>query len=150
MSHQMRLTRKEYIDSLRKQIIELKERNKQLEMLLKASNWIIPEDDGFVSVRRETQENIIDAITGCFRVSFRSIQSHSRFKDLVTVRFMLCYLLYSECMMTMEAIGELLERDHTTILNAIESFVYRIDKNNGYPDYVNKYNEFKQYLITIK
>jgi chromosomal replication initiation ATPase DnaA len=60
----------------------------------------------------------MEEITG---YNYADIIAKNRKREMTTVRFIVCYLLKKNTIMTFESIGEELQRDHSTIINAVNS-----------------------------
>lgn len=64
---------------------------------------------------------IIDKVSEFYSLSNKQIKSPNRKKELVKARWIAMYLIRQETNMKLEAIGELFNRDHTTVIHALQS-----------------------------
>jgi len=100
---------------LRKQIKELKE-PKQM------SYWTLPILKETPHVKNEAyySTEIIDKVVDFYNLSVKQVKGKSRKKNLVKARWIAMYLIREKTNMKLTAIGKLFERDHTTVIHAIQ------------------------------
>ena len=66
-------------------------------------------------------EEILQTVIEYFNLSSKQVKGKSRKKELVKARWIAMYLIREETNMKLEAIGELFNRDHTTVIHALQS-----------------------------
>jgi len=75
-------------------------------------------------------KKVISGINQYFNIKMADIIGPRRKKELVLPRHLIMYLLYQECKLPYERIGELLGgRDHTTIMHGVEKISKNRDKD---------------------
>lgn len=72
-------------------------------------------------LRVVTPEKIIEAVCGHLKLTEKDVLSRSRYKERVYARHIIFYLLRKKTKITLKAAGELLHRDHTTVIHSIET-----------------------------
>lgn len=73
--------------------------------------------------RKVNPKKIIKVISEHFEIKEDDIFKKARHKHLVTIRHFLIYFLREVCQLSYTAIGELLKKDHTTIIYSYEKIV---------------------------
>lgn len=90
-----------------------------------------------------TLEQVFDDIVTCFRIDPARLKSESRYRDLVTVRQIYCFVAKSMTNHTLREIGALIgDRDHTTIISSIRKVKRFIGtKDATFMDFWDKYTK---------
>lgn len=68
-----------------------------------------------------TAEKIIETVCEHFSLTEKQVQGRDRFKEYVYARHIIFYLLRKNTKMTLKSAGELLHRDHTTVIHSVET-----------------------------
>lgn len=89
---------------------------------------------------------IIHYVADSFGTTVHEIIGKSRTKCVVIPRHTVCYLAFKHSGMSLTAIGRRLERDHTTIINAIEVIEKRMDNS---PVLASMVSEIEQRLLSL-
>ena len=121
------------IQKMRDRIRFLERENRELKTHISMYNW----------EQRDTNKDlirmkdiIIDTVCNHFETDMKTISGIDRHRDHIAARFLLCYLLYKDALLTLKEIGAILGgRDHTTVLHAIQETKQRISGNLGYREY---------------
>ena len=71
-------------------------------------------------------------------VSVDDILSQSRKGDVIVARHILCGILKRTYNYSFTYIGEMLKRDHTTIMNAVKNFSNRKEQEDNFKDKTNR------------
>lgn len=97
-----------------------------------------------------TPQNIIDIISEYFNVKLIDLTSPSRSKNIVIPRNLAIYLIYKHTPSSLKGIGDIFNRDHSTIKNSINKIENDINNNDNYV--VGTLNELtkKMKLFTSK
>ena len=102
---------------------------------------------GWAGDEIEALQNIICDV---FELSWQKIKSKDRHRDLVAARQLFCFFSYRRIGKTLAAIGDILDRDHTTIIVSIrkvEDYVFTRD-SQVYPMYKKVLKLFDEYTET--
>jgi chromosomal replication initiator protein len=93
--------------------------------------WVVNKPEVFPKlVPRHTMRGILAHVARRFDVPELDIISPRRDRKVIVPRFIICYLARKLTTQSMPAIGRLLgDRDHTSILNAIEKTTSRRDED---------------------
>jgi len=101
----------------------------------------------------DQDEDVIGSFAEYFGVAKETIVRKSRKKEMVELRDTIVYFLREYAQMSFPAIGNLLNRDHTTIMHSYEKTHSRVQLDNDletkFPDLVNKallIKERKEYV----
>ncbi len=86
-----------------------------------------------------TPQNIIDIISEYFNIKLVDLKSPSRSQNIVIPRNLAIYLIYKNTPSSLKGIGDIFNRDHSTIKNSISKIEKDISNNNAY--IVNTLNE---------
>ena len=89
-----------------------------------------------------TPQDIIDIISEYFRIKLVDLKSPSRSKNIVIPRNLAIYLIYKNTPSSLKGIGEIFNRDHSTIKNSISKIEQDIENNDLYT--VNTLNELSK------
>lgn len=65
-------------------------------------------------------EEIIDKVRNYYKLSERAIKGPGRQKTFVKARFIAMYILRGTTTFTLKQIGEMFDRDHTTVIHALQ------------------------------
>lgn len=91
------------------------------------------------------QKRVLNEITEYFNVKMSDLAGPRRQKELVLPRQIAMYLLYEECKLPQEKIGEILGgRDHTTVLHGVEKIRQAVSRDREVQRLVL---ELKQQLV---
>ena len=66
-------------------------------------------------------ENIIDKVANYYKVQVKDIKGKSRKRQFVKARFIAMYLIKNSTTLTLSAIGDIVGRDHTTIIHSLQT-----------------------------
>ena len=92
-------------------------------------------------------QRVIQGVQSYFNVNQSDLTGPRRQKGLVLPRQIAMFVMYEECKMPMERIGQVLgNRDHTTVLHGIEKIKEAITRDREVQRVII---EFKQHLTTI-
>lgn len=72
-------------------------------------------------VQRIKPNVILDIVAQCFMVSVSEITGNDRKEPIVTARHLAIYFIYENCNMFKIAIGRMFNRDHTSVIHAINN-----------------------------
>lgn len=72
-------------------------------------------------IRPTDADAILKAVTAYTGISKEALQSKSRKQPIVFARFIAMYLIKSRTKLTLKQIGSLFNRDHSTVINAINT-----------------------------
>lgn len=105
-------------------------------MKTKASYWIMPQ------MKRDSfkPKRTIFEVCNYFKIEKRQLLSQSRLRRFVKPREMLCYVLHVEKGMGCAEVGELLNRDHSSV-------IYHTKKVRGYLEIDRDYKELINQFI---
>lgn len=81
-----------------------------------------------------TKEEILDIVAKNCCVSVTQILSRVRGREVIDARFIFVAVMKREFGHTLEHIGKILNRDHTTIIHALEMFSDRYKQYDDYRD----------------
>lgn len=81
----------------------------------------IKEEYRSISAPVITPEKIIEIVCGHFGLTVKNVQSRSRVKEFVYARHIIFYLIRKNTKMKLKSAGELLHRDHTTVIHSVET-----------------------------
>lgn len=79
-----------------------------------------------------TPQDIIDIVSEYFRIKLIDLKSPSRSKNIVIPRNLAIYLIYKHTPSSLKGIGEIFNRDHSTIKNSISKVEKDIENNDLY------------------
>ena len=97
--------------------------------------------------RQIDYNRVIEGVNSYFNVGLADLTGPRRQKELVLPRQIAMYIMYEECHMPMERIGQVLgNRDHTTVLHGIEKIKEAISRDREVQRVVI---EFKHHLSTF-
>lgn len=68
-----------------------------------------------------TPDKIIEAVCYHFGLTIKEVQGRCRVKEYVYARHIIFYLIRKNTKMSLKPAGELLNRDHTTVIHSIET-----------------------------
>jgi len=68
-----------------------------------------------------TPDKVIEAVCEHFKFNLKDLQSKSRIKEYVYARDIIFYLIRNKTKMSLKSTGQLLHRDHTTVIHSIET-----------------------------
>lgn len=85
-----------------------------------------------------SNEEILNIISEECRIDVEGILSRSRRRDLVYGRHMFCSILKRYFGYSLKKIGDIVDRDHTTVINSIEVFRDRYIQDLDYRAIVHK------------
>lgn len=92
-------------------------------------------------------QKVIQGVHSYFNVNEQDLMGPRRQKELVLPRQIAMYIMYEECHMPMEKIGQILgNRDHTTVLHGIEKIKESLTRDREIQRVII---EFKQHVFTI-
>lgn len=95
-----------------------------------------------------TAESIIDHVCLQRGIGYEQLKSKSRFREYVQCRNECMYIMKTYCKnITLEQIGRLLCRDHTTVIHGLRAIQDRMDTE---PDYRAEVIDLSSSLITRK
>lgn len=77
-----------------------------------------------------TKEIIIREVCQKYDLSFEKLKSKTRERDITFPRHLAMYLIKRRTGMSLEKIGQLFNRDHTTVIHALESIQNYIDTDS--------------------
>ncbi len=89
-----------------------------------------------------TPANIISIISQYFNIKLIDLQSKSRSKNIVIPRNMAIYLIYNNTQSSLKNIGDIFNRDHSTIKNSLSNIQKNIENNDNYT--INTLNELNK------
>ena len=92
-----------------------------------------------VYIKHIEAAEIVKVVCNYFEIGFEELESNSRKRDLVYVRDMAIYTLTEHTMLSLKSIGEIFNRDHTSVIHAREKV-----KANLLDD---KYTFHERYLV---
>jgi chromosomal replication initiator protein len=92
-------------------------------------------------------QKVIEGVNSYFNVNQEDLMGPRRQKELVFPRQIAMYVMYEECHMPMEKIGQILgNRDHTTVLHGIEKIKESLTRDREIQRVII---EFKQHIISL-
>jgi len=96
--------------------------------------WAAPELLGRLKISRKklSKESILAAVCKDFEMDLEEITARGRAAQYLEPRHITCYLLREYARMHFKEIGDLFNRDHTTIIHAVRAVKDRMDTE---PDY---------------
>jgi chromosomal replication initiator protein len=86
--------------------------------------WTMPSLKARQKVMKERlnyAENIIKEVSKFYSINADQVKGKSRLRDIVKARFMSIYLIKEETDFTLNAIGRMFNRHHSTILHSINT-----------------------------
>lgn len=87
---------------------------------------------------RMSKEDVLQIVADEFVVSTKDVIEQTRKKEVVNGRFIFCGIMRDYYGYTLEKIGEFLgNRDHTTIIHAIEKYHERYENEDHFRNAVN-------------
>lgn len=92
----------------------------------KPNYWIAPSVKGLTAKFTDDEilyvaENIIDSVCKYFNVTPKELRMRKRNRELVDPRHICMYLIKMKTNMQVTKIGDLFDRDHTTVLHGVKS-----------------------------
>lgn len=88
-----------------------------------------------------SQKKVLEGVNSYFRIKMSDLLGPRRQKELVLPRQIAMYILYTECKIPMEKVGQILGgRDHTTILHGVKKIENSISRDR----------EIQRLLIEVK
>lgn len=84
--------------------------------------WIVPSVHKQKLTRTEREQlasEIIDVVSNYYGVAIKDIKGRSRKREIVKPRQVIVFLLRTKAKMKLTDIGQVLERDHTTVIHSI-------------------------------
>ena len=78
------------------------------------------------------KEIVISEICREFNVSFTKLMSRSRQEGVVVARHTCMYVLHKKLGLGVSAVGKVLNRDHSTVMYAIDSVTFQMDNSRSY------------------
>ena len=101
--------------------------------------WIVPsvlKQHLTKNEREQLANEIIDTVTQYYQVSIKDIKGKSRKRRIVKPRQVTIYLLRTRARMILSDIGEVMNRDHTTIIHSVKCI--ENDLSHPYDDTLEK------------
>jgi chromosomal replication initiator protein len=68
---------------------------------------------------RVDKDIVINEVCSYFKIPFEQVNTRSRERPLPEIRFIIMNFLYKYSLPSLKQVGEVFNRDHTTVLNAI-------------------------------
>lgn len=84
------------------------------------------------------KEDILEIISEECGVTVSDVMKRSRKSELVKVRHIYCAILKKYYGFSYPKIGDIMNKDHTTIINAVDKFRSRYINEEDYRDLINK------------
>lgn len=81
-------------------------------------------------IGEKTTLEIIEMICEQYSVTREQLKNQNRTKDLVFARHLCMYLLYNCVKLKLSQVGQVFNRDHTTVMNAIQKIEDYIETNS--------------------
>lgn len=73
-----------------------------------------------LGMKQSTPERILSAVSGYTGISTAAIMAKGRHRPIVEARHIAMHLMRKSAGMTLVAIGDLFDRDHSTVINSIK------------------------------
>ena len=93
----------------------------------------------------EEEQKAISAIEYVFKVKFEIIQSEKRTKSASLARQTFCYIFYHVFGYTLEAIAEIVNRKHPSVMSSIESYQNDLNYNKAFREKIESLKRIYQY-----
>lgn len=93
---------------------------------------------------KRKKEDIILSICSKYEVEFSELVEHKRTRHLVFIRHLIMYVLREKTDLTLLQIGQILDRDHTSVIHAI-----RMIENYLQTDSFGKRKEIQEFIQNL-
>ena len=89
----------------------------------------------------EIENIIIKEVCDYYHVTIEEMKYRSRLRELVKVRQLIMFFCRKYTILSSEAIGKLINRDHSTVLSGIKNVQDQFDTDKNYRMQFNELNE---------
>lgn len=101
------------------------------EVTLELATQTLSHNSLLIKKQKPTPKKIIEEVTTLFNISHKDLVGPRRTKGLVLPRQICMYLLRNTSQLSLMGIGEILSRDHTTVMHGIERIEKGIREEEG-------------------
>ena len=97
--------------------------------------WIIPQ----LEIRKKPVELIIDRVCEHFEISKTKLTSSTRKQEIVKAREIVAYILRVEYKMTLQSVGDILNRNHSSIIHIVKGAEFYIERDNKLKELIKSF-----------
>jgi chromosomal replication initiator protein len=90
----------------------------------------------------DMKQIIIESVVRATDVSMEDIQSKLRLREVVEARHLICYFLRNHTMMPLQKIGNLINRDHSTVIHGYKTVKNLIETDADFRALTNLVNHY--------